>query len=135
MSGNEKPFRQRKTQQRIHKTMKSKWILYVGIILLMTGIILRKITDLDFEAILFIIVGLLFKVYFIISKARSGEYKVGYELVFLIVGLLMILSGIYLRLNDPTFNSNFLILFGILLKVIFIILFIVNIKPHRKTLK
>ena len=115
--------------------MESKWTLIAGILLLTIGIILRVITDLSYEPILLIIVGVLFKTYYIIGKARNGEYKPGYELLFLLVGLLMLLTGIYLRTKELNFNPSFLVIFGIILKVVFVILFIVNIKSRQKILE
>jgi len=112
--------------------MISKWALFLGIILLATGIVLRITIDLSFVPIIFIVVGASFKTYYIISKARSGEYKPGYELVFLFVGLFMLLSGIYLRSLVPAFNPVFLIICGISLKVLFIILFILNVRSLRR---
>lgn len=115
--------------------MRSKWTLFTGIILLITGIILRVNTELGYAPILFIIAGVILKTYYIIGKARKGEYKPGYELIFLFVGLFMFLSGIYLRSQELTFNPFFLILSGITLKVIFVILFIANIRSNRKILE
>lgn len=114
--------------------MKSKWALFAGIILLTLGIILRRATDLGFEPIFLIIVGALFKTYYIVSKARSGEYKPGYELIFLFVGVLMLLSGLYLRSEESPFNPALLIVPGIVLKIVFVILFITNTRSRRKTL-
>jgi hypothetical protein len=114
--------------------MKSKWTLFTGIILLTVGIVLRKITGLGIEAMVLIIVGVLFKVYYIISKARNGEYKPGNELLFLVIGLVMFFTGIYLRNHDSPFDPLFLIIPGILLKVVFIILFIRKIRKTRKML-
>ena len=112
--------------------MKSKWTLFTGIILLVTGIILRVITDLGYEPILFIIVGVSFKTYYVIGKARNGEYKPGYELIFLFVGLLMFLSGIYFAPQELGISPYFLIVCGIIFKLIFVILFIINIRKYRK---
>ena len=112
--------------------MKSKWILFIGIILLVTGIVLRVITNLGYEPILFIIVGVSFKTYYVIDKARDGDYKPGYELVFLFVGLLMFLSGIYLRSPELNFISSFLVVSGLILKVVFVVLFIINIRNNGK---
>ncbi len=115
--------------------MKSKWVLFTGIILLVTGIVLRVNTDLGYQPTLFIVIGVLLKTYYIIKKARNGEYKPGYELAFLFIGLLLLLSGIYLRPQELSFSSSFLVVGGILFKIVFVILFIVNIRSHRKTLK
>ena len=115
--------------------MKSKWTLFAGIVLLIVGIIIRKTTDLGFEGLLMIIVGVAFKTYYIISKARSGEYKPGYELIFLFVGLAMFLSGLYIRSHEPPFSPALLIVPGILLKILFIVLFIIKTRKTRKVLE
>jgi uncharacterized membrane protein len=111
--------------------MKLKWTLFVGIILLIIGIVLRRTSDLSFEGLFLIIVGVLFKTYYIISKARNGEYKPGYELIFLFTGLAMFLTGLYLRSHEPPFNPVFLIAPGISLKVVFIILFIIKTRKSK----
>ena len=108
--------------------MKKKWLLFAGILLLVLGIVLRKTTELKTEAILLIITGVLFKTYYVISKIKSGEYKPGYELGLLLVGLVLFLSGLYLRSHEPPFNPAFLIVPGLLLKVAFIVLFIIKIR-------
>jgi len=115
--------------------MKSKWTLFAGIFLLTLGIILRKTTELGSEGLILIIVGVAFKSYYIISKARNGEYKPGYELIFLFVGLAMFLSGLYIRSHEPPFSPTLLIVPGILLKVLFIVLFIIKIRKTRKLLE
>ena len=114
--------------------MKLKWTLFTGIILLVTGILLGVITDLGYEPILFIIVGVSFKTYYVIGKARNGQYKPGYELIFLFAGLLMFLSGIYLRPQELGFSPYFLVICGLIFKVVFVILFIINIRYYRKKL-
>lgn len=115
--------------------MKSKWTLFAGILFLTLGIILRKTTELGLEGLILIIVGVAFKTYYIISKAQSGEYKPGYELIFLFVGLAMFLSGLYIRSQEPPFSPTLLIVPGILLKVLFIVLFIIKIRKTRKLLE
>jgi hypothetical protein len=112
--------------------MKSKWALFTGIILLTAGVVLRKTTDLGIEAMLLIVTGVLFKVYYIIGKARSGEYKPGFELILLFFGLIMFFSGLYLRYHEPPFNPLWLIIPGILLKIAFIVLFIMKTRKSRK---
>ena len=112
--------------------MKSKWILFAGITLLTLGIVLKQFNEIGIEPILLISVGVLFKIYYIIQKARSGEYKPGVELVFLGIGLLLFLVGTYIKNHEPTFNPAFLIVPGILFKITFIVMVIINIKSHRK---
>jgi hypothetical protein len=112
--------------------MKLKWILFTGIVLLTIGILLKKFSDLSFEPILLIITGVLLKIYYLIGKARSGEYKPGVELGILLVGLLLFLSGLYARSHETAFNAAYLIITGITLKVIFVILAISKMRSQRK---
>lgn len=114
--------------------MKSRWTLFIGIILLIAGIIIRKTTGLAIEGLVLILVGVLFKTYYIISKARSGEYKPGIELLFLLVGLGLFLGGLYLKSIDGFTYAPAMIISGITLKVIFIILFILKTRNKTKEL-
>lgn len=112
--------------------MKSKLILFSGILLLTTGIILRIFTDSGFVAILLIIVGVGLKAYYIISKARSGEYKPGYELVFLFVGLTLFFTGLYFRSHEPSYHYVLLMVSGLILKLVYIILFVLKVRSRDK---
>lgn len=109
--------------------MKSKALLFIGIFLLVTGILLKKLTQLDLLGLVLIITGVSFKTIYIIAKARSGEYIPGKELIFLFVGLIIFLSGIYLRgINQTIVDPIYLIVFGIILKITFIIKFIQKVR-------
>jgi O-antigen/teichoic acid export membrane protein len=115
--------------------MKSKWTLFAGILFLILGIILRKATGLGTEGLILIIIGVALKTFYIVRKAQSGEYKPGYELIFLFVGLAMFMTGLYIRPYEPTFSPALLIVPGILLKVLFIVLFIIKVRKTRKVLE
>ena len=105
--------------------MKSKSLLFVGILLLILGIVLRKTTPYEVIGLALIIIGVLCKTVYIISKSRSGEYVPGKELIFLGVGLLLFLSGLYLRsMEHNLVYPTYLIVTGIGLKLFFIIRFI-----------
>ena len=112
--------------------MKLKFVLFAGILLLTAGIILRMFTDTGFSAILLIIVGVVFKTYYIIEKARSGEYKPGYELIFLFVGLTLFFAGLYFRIHQPAYHYVLLMVSGLILKMIYIILFVVKVRSPGK---
>jgi len=108
-----------------NEKMKSKFLLFFGIIMLVVGIIVKKTTTYDGIGLIFIFLGVLCKTIYIISKERSGEYKPGKELIFLVLGLLIFLSGLYLRASEQDLiNANYLIVLGIMLKVFFIFRFI-----------
>ena len=114
--------------------MKSKSTLFAGIVLLTIGIVIRKTTGLPIIGLMMILVGVLFKTFYIISKVRSGEYQPGKELFFLFIGLGLFLSGLYLRSMDGFAYAPELIISGISLKVIFIILFILKTRAKTKEL-
>jgi threonine/homoserine efflux transporter RhtA len=105
--------------------MKSKALLFAGIILLICGILLRKMTQLDISGLFLIITGVTCKSIYIIKKAQNGEYKPGKELIALAVGLLLFFTGLYLRGSEQNLiNPIYLIVLGLTLKIIFIVRFI-----------
>ena len=106
--------------------MKSKWILFAGIAMLIAGIIIRKTTGLANEGLFMILTGVSLKTFYIIRKARRGEYVPGKELIFLFAGLGLFLTGLYLKAPDGFAYAPAMIISGISLKVIFIILFILK---------
>lgn len=112
--------------------MNSKWALFSGILLLTTGIILRIFTDEGVVGLVLIVFGVLLKSYYIIDKARSGEYKPGFELVFLCLGLALFFTGIYFRVHKPTYPYVLLMVLGLLLKTIYIFLFVVKVKSGNQ---
>lgn len=113
--------------------MKSKGLLFVGILLLVIGIVIKKSTPMNILGLVLIITGVTFKTIYIISKARSGEYKPGKELIFLLVGLILFFLGLYLRnMNQPYIKPIYLIISGITLKIIFIVRFIQIVKSSKK---
>lgn len=113
--------------------MESKKVLFTGIILLIIGIFVRKFTSYESTGLFLILIGVIFKTIYIIAKAKSGAYKPGRELLFLGVGLLLFLFGLFLRRSDPEVTYPFiLIVSGLILKVIFIILFIRKVKEKTK---
>ncbi len=110
----------------------TKRLLFVGILLLIFGILIRKLTDFDGIGLLLILVGVICKTIYIIKKINTGEYKPGGELTFLFIGLFIFLIGIYLkRVDQETIDPNYLIGLGLLLKVVFIIMFIQILKKSR----
>ena len=112
--------------------MKSKSTLFVGILLLATGIVVKKVTDLNLIPFLLIIVGVFLKAIFIILKLKKGAYKPGSELMFLFFGLILFLTGIYMRSHQPDFYSRLLIFLGLFLKIVFIVMFILKVRVEEK---
>jgi threonine/homoserine efflux transporter RhtA len=113
--------------------MKLKSLLFIGVILLTIGILLRKMTQMDDIGLSFIITGVLCKTIYIVTKARNGEYKPGKELIVLALGLLLFLIGLYLRnIKQNLMNPIYFIVLGITLKLIFIVRFIQIIRSEKK---
>jgi hypothetical protein len=109
--------------------MKSKWPLFTGIFLLVTGILFRIFTNTGFTGIAFILTGVAFKVYYVIIKIRQGIYKPGKELIVLYTGVGLFMIGLYMRSANSALPYVFLMASGIFLKVTFIFLFIK--KTHK----
>ena len=107
-----------------------KRLLLIGIFLLVVGVILKKSTNMDILGLILIITGVTFKAIYILAKVKSGEYKPGKELIFLVAGLLFFFTGLYLqKINQPLIDPIYFIFFGLTLKVIFIIRFIKIVRP------
>lgn len=104
--------------------MTKKWPLFVGIALLLTGIVLRVLTDFEPWSLLILLSGVVFKVAYIIAKTVRREYQPGYEVLFLVVGLALFMGGIVLHKQGLIENPFALKMIGISLKIAFIILFI-----------
>jgi len=116
--------------------MKSKFLLFFGIILLVVGVLVKNTSAYETSGLILIILGVVCKTIYIISKARSGEYRPGKELIFLAAGLLLFLSGLYLRsINQNLIDASYLIIMGIGLKVFFIIRFIQIVKSYHTNIK
>ena len=104
--------------------MSKKWPLFTGILFLIPGVLLRIFTDIKMWPILIIVTGAFFKILYIINKIRNGEYKPGYEMVVLYIGLVMFFAGVFLRNHHSRFNHMYLMVPGISCKVFFIFMFI-----------
>ena len=111
--------------------MKSKKLLFLGIVLLIVGIIFRKLTDLTGLGLFLILTGVACKTIYIIAKAKSGEYRPGRELIWLFLGLFLFLTGLVLKSYASGMVSSVFIISGLSLKLIFIVLFIKKVKTNR----
>lgn len=109
-----------------------KPILFSGIGLLIVGILLRKLSDYQTLGLLLILLGVGLKTYYIIRAIHSGLYTPGKELWLLFAGLTFFLGGLYLRGESYVLNPTYLIVFGLGLKVLFIIRFIQIVRINRQ---
>lgn len=108
-----------------------KSVLFSGIGLLIVGILLRKLSEYPVFGLTLLLAGVGFKTYYIVQAIRSGLYEPGRELWLLFVGLTLFLSGLYLRGKEFLMDPTYLIAFGIVLKILFIIRFIQLVKVNR----
>ena len=111
--------------------MKNKWPLFLGIVLLMLGIVLGKTLNIEHLPLATILSGVAFKIYYIAQKIRSGEYRPGFEVLLLIVGLILFTGGIMLKKNGIIEDASALKIVGISLKVSFIVMFIIKTRSNR----
>ncbi len=109
-----------------------KQILFIGIGLLILGIVLRKLSGYPTAGLLLILSGVALKTFYIIRAARSGLYRPGRELWFLLLGLSLFLGGLYLRGSDFFFDPVYLIVLGLTLKILFIFRFIQIVRARRQ---
>lgn len=112
-----------------------KGLLFAGIALLVLGILVRKMTDLGLVGLMLILLGVGLKTYYIVDAARSGLYKPGRELWLLFAGLALFLGGLYLRRSgtEVLIDPIYLIVIGLVLKVLFVIRFIQLVRRERMT--
>lgn len=113
--------------------MKKKWPLFLGVLLLVIGIIIRKMTDYTYSGVIIILIGVICKIFYITSKFKSGEYKPGYELAILYIGVIVFFTGMYLRSQEISLYPTLLMPIGISLKLVFILMFIKKTrKPNQE---
>ena len=107
------------------KTKVPKPILFIGILLLVAGILTRRLLELPYVGLLMILLGVALKTFYIVAKVRAGEYRPGGELWFLFIGLALFLGGVYARARGlDEYRPVYWMVAGIVLKVIFIVRFI-----------
>ena len=125
--------RKRDQQTNPSRTSAKKSLLFAGIILLVVGILVRKMTDFSLIGLLLILLGVGLKTYYIVEAARSGIYKPGRELWLLFSGLALFLGGLYLKRSgsDAWIDPIYLIVIGLTLKVLFVIRFIQIVRKTR----
>lgn len=108
--------------------MKSKWILYFGILLLLSGLFFKTFSSIPLIPFLLILSGISFKLIYMFIKIFSGEYKPGFELIFLAIGLLLFIGSYQLQNYNYLIKPVFLKSLGICFKIVFIIVFIIKVR-------
>ena len=113
--------------------MSTKYLLITGIISLIIGVLIKSNFESVYIGHFLIAIGITFKIIYIVIKVRNGEYNPGIELLFLLFGLLLFFTGLYYtEVVQKFIQPLFLIVFGIILKLIFIVRFIKNIKYKKQ---
>lgn len=102
--------------------MKAKYFLYSGLLLLTAGILTKSLSEADTLGRILIYTGIALKLLFLFMKMRYSDYRPGIELLSLALGLALFLSGLYLSDDIGLNNPLWLIIPGIMLKLLFIVL-------------
>ncbi|NNK82150.1 MAG: hypothetical protein HKO92_03390 [Flavobacteriaceae bacterium] len=115
--------------------MSTKYLLITGIISLIIGVLIK----LNFQSVhighYLIAIGIAFKIIYIVIKVRNDEYNPGKEVLFLIFGLLLFFTGLYAtEIVQKFIRPLFLIVFGVILKLVFIVR-LINITKSEKAKK
>jgi len=112
--------------------MKDKWTLVVGVILLSIGILLRIFSILSVIPYIVMVTGSVFKISYIQKLIKDKIYKPGFELLILASGLMLFFVGIYFRKHGNSLMATYYMVPGLLLKLLFIVIIIREIKTNRK---
>lgn len=113
--------------------MKNKIFLFAGIAMLVAGIVLKPETNSPLWPYMLMTLGVGLKLYYVLQKILRGEYKPGYETLFLLSGLTLFFTGIYLRsVSHTVLPPMWFMVSGIALKTTFIVAFILKIKQQQK---
>ncbi len=105
--------------------MRKKTLLYIGILLLVTGIILKFIVASNFISFPFIISGIILKLIYLIRSIVTKEVKLGGEIFLLIIGISFVLIGGHLKTTSNYFMLHpVLITVGVVCKIIFVAVWI-----------
>ena len=112
--------------------MKSKYLLFTGIIFLITGIFLKATKQSEFLGLSLIAIGVICKLIYILLKMKNGDYKAGKEFFVLGLGLILMFTGLYgLDPENIYLKPIYFIVLGITLKIIFVVWFIRIIRSGK----
>lgn len=103
--------------------MKRKYLIFVGIVLLIGGILMKMLGTSGPLPLLLIILGASCKLTYLAYSITEKSYHPGWEMTLLYGGLGVFFFGIYLRKHG--FDLGWIVeLLGILMKMSFIFFFI-----------
>ncbi|MDA3852686.1 MAG: hypothetical protein PF444_00355 [Bacteroidales bacterium] len=110
--------------------MKRKYLIIVGVILLVSGIVLKSLGCCGHLPLMMIISGVLCKWTYVILSIVDKTYRPGWEITLLYGGLVVFFTGIYLRHHGFAVGVPVEIM-GISMKLVFVALFIRKKKKLR----
>ena len=111
--------------------MKVKGILYIGIILLVVGLLFRYLTPYSTAGLSLVIVGVILKLSYILQTMRTGQYKPQSEIFLLLSGLLLLFLGLWHKLNINEVVGYGMITAALVLKLLFLLLFIGKVRHNK----
>ncbi len=104
-------------------------MIFVGLVLLLGGLLLKPLTESAIPLIMIMTGGTLKLIYVMISFLNK-TYRPGKELLLLLMGLTVFFTGVYLKRQG---FEGWLVIeaSGILMKVTFVLLFIKKLRAVR----
>src|SRR5690554_2381018 len=109
-----------------------KALFFTGLTLIISGILLKISTPETWISSVLISLGGTAKILFLVLTLRKNKLRPGYEMLFLLAGLALVILGAQLRKEPSTLAFALpATLSGLLLKSAFILLFIRKVRSHR----
>lgn len=109
-----------------------KALFFTGLTLIISGILLKISTPETWISSVLISLGGTAKILFLVLTLRKNKLRPGYEMLFLLAGLALVILGAQLRKEPATLAFALpATLSGLLLKVSFVLLFIRRLRLHR----
>lgn len=114
---------------------KIKYLIMAGGTLILLGIIFKIFgVEGPWAAICFGVGGTM-KILYLVLGVRSGQVKLGSEMLLLALGLVLIFTAVYLRKTEQLMHLYaWFLSTGIIIKTLFVVLFIRKQKRYRKEL-
>lgn len=101
-----------------------KLFFFIGILFLAAGIISRTSGITGRLPILFFFIGGSLKAIYLLLGVKTRRYKTGSELILLSIGILLVITSIFIKRNDYfTHIYGWILSIGIAFKLLFLYLF------------
>lgn len=115
--------------------MKSKYFLYIGILLLLVGILLRYFSPYVEVGLGLVLIGVILKLSYLSLAMLRRKYKPRAEILLLVLGLGFLFLGLWHKLNVSELVGYGMIVIAVVLKLIFISLFIRKTRQSKPNVK